>query len=277
MKIDGMIIFENKELLVINKPAGLVVHGDGRTKEKTLADFILEKYPEMKDVGEPLEVENHKASKVHKVDFEEDQKDFQLPTFNFITIPRPGIVHRLDRDTSGVLLVAKTQGMFDFLKKQFQSHGIKKTYHAFVYGWPAKDEGEIVASIARSRKDFRLWSAQRGKKGKERDAITLYKVIKRFGDNKTKEPTIGHRFSFLELSPQTGRTHQIRVHLKYLNYPVVSDSLYAPRRSKALGFKRHALHAFQLECKLPDGSTHKFEAPYTEDFSEAVIKFIDKK
>jgi 23S rRNA pseudouridine1911/1915/1917 synthase len=264
MKLDDIIIFEDKNLLVINKPAGLVVHGDGRTKEQTLADLILEKYPKMKNVGEPvlykkLNIKNEKL---------EDHIESETEL-----IPRPGIVHRLDRDTSGVLLIAKTEKMFEHLKKQFQDHQVKKTYHAFVYGWPTKDEGEIIASIARSRKDFRLWSAQRGKKGKERDAITLYKVLKRFGDDESEEPTIDHRFSFLELSPQTGRTHQIRVHLKYLNHPVVADTLYAPRRPQALGFKRQALHAFRIEFRLPKGKTAVFEAPYPEDFSSAVKRF----
>lgn len=257
MNLKDITIFEDKNLLVINKPAGLVVHADGRTKEKTLADFVLEKYPNMKDVGEPLVLKS-------------DTNDSQV-------IPRPGIVHRLDRETSGVLLVAKTQKMFDHLKQQFQSHEIKKIYHSFVYGWPTKDEGEIIASIARSRKDFRLWSAQRGKKGKERDAITLYKVLSRFGDNGSTEPVIDHRYAFLELSPQTGRTHQIRVHLKYLNHPVVSDTLYAPKRPQALGFKRQALHAFQVECMSLDGTKALFEAPYPEDFLFALSKFVSKK
>ncbi len=264
MKLEDITIFEDKNLLVINKPAGLVVHADGRTKEETLSDLILRKYPKMKDVGEPalykkLKIKNEKL---------EDTIESEIEI-----IPRPGIVHRLDRETSGVLLVAKTQKMFEHLKLQFQTHTIKKIYHAFVYGWPTKDEGEIVASIARSRKDFRLWSAQRGKKGKEREAVTLYKVLKRFGDDGSETPIIDHRFSFLELSPQTGRTHQIRVHLKYLNHPVVSDTLYAPRRPQALGFKRQALHAFHLECTLLNGKIASFEAPYPEDFSSAVKRF----
>ena len=144
------IIFEDKDILVINKPAGLVVHGDGRTKESTLADWILEKYPEMKEVGEPIKTSSGEI------------------------IWRPGIVHRLDRYTSGMMVVAKNNKAFLDLKIQFQDHLIEKTYRVFVYGIIKEEDGRIDRPITRSRKDFRLWSAQRGGRGEEREAVEVY-------------------------------------------------------------------------------------------------------
>ena len=150
------IIYEDKDILAVNKPTGLMTHSDGRSKEKTLADLVLEKYPEIKNVGESI-----------KLDSGEE-------------IEKPGIVHRLDKETSGVILIAKNQAEFLFLKNQFQERKIKKTYQAIVYGHVKNDTGIIDAPIARSSTDFRRWSASRGKRGKEREAVTEYKVIKRF-------------------------------------------------------------------------------------------------
>ncbi|HRH32472.1 MAG TPA: RluA family pseudouridine synthase, partial [bacterium] len=159
------ILFENDAYLVINKPAGLVVHGDGKTKEPTLVDWLLEQYPEIKDVGEPLIIENLATS------------HYPLGT---LVIPRPGIVHRLDRETSGVMIVAKTPEAFEYFKDAFKNREIAKTYNAFVFGHVKENEDTIDAPIARSKSDFRKWSAQRGARGEKRNAITDYKVLKRF-------------------------------------------------------------------------------------------------
>lgn len=229
------VIYENDDYVVINKPAGLVVHGDGKTKEETLADWLLKKYPKSEKIGEPLVLSTGEI------------------------IPRPGIVHRLDRDTSGVMIVAKTQKSFDFLKKKFQDHEMEKTYHVFVYGNVKKDEDVIDRPIGRSRKDFRKWSAQRGARGELREAITHYKVLQRYKD-----------ISFLEASPKTGRTHQIRVHFKAINHPVVADSLYAPKHKSVFGFKRLALHSRTLSFVDKRGESVSYEAPYPEDFEKAV-------
>lgn len=238
------ILHEDKDLLVINKPAGLVVHADGKTEEPTLVDWLLETYPNIKDVGEPIETINQKTKEAVK-------------------IFRPGIVHRIDRETSGCLLVAKNQETFLFLKKQFQERSVKKTYKAIVWGFVKNDEGIIDAPIGRSKNDFRQWTAQRGARGEMREAITEYKVLERFEKD-------GERFSFLEIHPLTGRTHQIRAHFKYLNYPIVCDSLYAPNRACALGFSRLALHAAEIEFTHPNGSKMKIEAPLPEDFNQAL-------
>ncbi|MDP2593585.1 MAG: pseudouridine synthase, partial [bacterium] len=145
----------------------------------------------------------------------------------------------------------------------------KKTYHAFLHGEMKQDEGVIDRPIGRSSSDFRKWSATRGAKGEMREALTEYKVLKR-----------GHGCTFVEAKPKTGRTHQIRVHFKAINYPVVCDKLYAfTRRSMgeggakqgcALGFERLALHSLNLGVLLPNGKGIIIEAPYPEDFKNAV-------
>lgn len=239
------ILYEDKNYLIINKPAGLVVHPDGRTEEPTVADWVLEKYPETKEVGEPLTLSSGKI------------------------IYRPGIVHRIDRDTSGVLAIAKNQGAFLFLKNQFQDRSVKKMYNVFVYGEMEEEDGVIDRPIGRSTKDFRLWSAQRGARGEMREAVTHYKVIE------TSDGKGGDGFSYLEIIPHTGRTHQIRVHMKAINHPVVADPLYAPKREAALGFSRLALHARTLEFQGPEGEIIKAEAPLPEDFQKALIMIKD--
>ena len=276
------IIFEDKDIIAINKPAGLAVHSDGRQSEKTLADFLLEKYPEMKQVGEPMEV---KSYKVHKVESENiETQDTELPNTNYqlITIPRPGIVHRLDRGTSGVMLIAKNQESFLFLKEQFQNHTIQKVYQAFVYGWPTKDEGVIDEPIGRSGKDFRQWTASRTARGVLRDAITEYKTLFRGSDEPItldEKVSDAHRYSIMELYPKTGRTHQLRVHLKYINHPIVADALYATNRPCVFGFSRPALHARQITFTTKKGERKTIVAPYPTDFSSAFkeIGYTERK
>lgn len=235
--MDIPIIHENSDYLVINKPAGLVVHSDGKTKEQSLTDWLLKKYPKSLKLGEPLVLKNGDI------------------------IPRPGIVHRLDRETSGAMIIAKNQKSFEFLKNKFKNHEMKKRYHVFVHGSPKKDDDTIDRPIGRSRKDFRKWSAQRGARGELRDAITNYNVLKRSKD-----------VSLLEAMPKTGRTHQIRVHFKAINHPVVSDSLYAPKHKPLLGLKRVGLHSRSLSFKDKSGKEVTYEADYPEDFAKAMAK-----
>ena len=241
-------IHETDDYLIISKPAGLIVHGDGRTDELSLVDWLLEKYPNIKDVGESWETDAG------------------------MTIPRPGIVHRLDRDTSGVMVVAKTQAMFDYLKQQFKDHKVKKEYLAYVYGSIKNDAGIIDAPIGKSRSNFRMWSASRGARGQMRNATTEYVVLDRFEDQK------GNKFSYVKFLPQTGRTHQIRVHAKYLNHPLVADALYAGKNLKKgkLGFESQALHAHILTFVDLKGEKGVYEAPLPEDFIHAQSVFLEK-
>lgn len=240
------IIHEDENIVVINKPPGLVVHGarpthlknvcrDGKTKEPTVVDWVLENYPETEDVGEPLTLSSGEV------------------------IKRPGIVHRLDRETSGVLVIAKNQESFLNLKEQFQNRTTQKTYRAFVYGEMKDEKGAIDRPIGRSSSDFRKWSAQRGARGKMREAVTEYKVLEK-----------KNRLSYVEISPKTGRTHQIRVHFKAINYPIVCDSLYAPKRECVLGFERLALHAYSLEFSLLNNTRLRLEAKLPDDFQKAL-------
>jgi len=243
---DLPIIFENERYVIVNKPAGLIVHADGKTIEPTIVDWVINRYPLTKDVGEPLVLSNGDI------------------------VARPGIVHRIDRDTSGALVIALTQEAFLHLKEQFQCREVGKIYHAFVYGSVKKDEDTIDRPIGRSRKDFRLWSAQRLAKGQLRDAVTDIKVLER-GRGSVGTPKPGDEVTLLEVHPRTGRTHQIRVHCKAINHPVICDRLYAPKRDSLLGFKRLALHAYSVEFKDVDGSTITAPAPYPEDFEKALV------
>ena len=230
------ILYEDEDFMVIDKPFDTVVHPSEHRKEGFfVTSWINEKYPEIKNVGESIKLKSGEE------------------------ILRPGIVHRLDRDTSGVLLVAKTDETFDYLKSLFKNKKVKKTYLAFVYGSVQKEKDRINRPIGKSAKDFRLWSAQRGAKGKIREAITEYQVV---GRNKD--------VSFLKIFPLTGRTHQIRVHFKAINHPIVSDSLYAPKRESVLGFKRTALHASSIEFKNLKGEKLLIKAPLPNDFVSAL-------
>jgi len=233
--MEVQILYEDKNLLVINKPAGLVVHTDGRTSEPTVIDWIKEKYPKNEKVGEPLKIVTGE------------------------TIKRYGVVHRIDRETSGVLLIAKNQDAYDFLKKQFLKRDIEKTYHAIVYGDLRYDEGLINLPIGRHKNDFRRWSADKKIRGEAREALTYYKVLGRKKD-----------YTLVEANPQTGRTHQLRVHFSAQGHPIVGDKLYAPGKKTIEGLDRLALHAYSIEFESPDKKIHKIIAPYPADFKEAI-------
>jgi len=256
------ILYEDKNLMVLDKPAGVAVHQDGKSyKEKTVSDWILENYKGLEKVGEPMEVE-YKGKK--------------------IKIIRPGIVHRLDKETSGVLIVAKNQKTFLLLKEQFQNHEVKKVYQAFVYGFVSDPKaslltgkrGVINVPIGRSPKDIRMWTAGRGAKEPLREAVTEYTVLDRFVDNENKKGEQSHQFSYVEFYPKTGRTHQIRVHSRYINHPIVSDPLYKGERENALGFKRLALHAKSITFKLPNGEMKTVESPLPTDFKKVIKEYI---
>ncbi|MEK7461634.1 MAG: RluA family pseudouridine synthase [Patescibacteria group bacterium] len=242
------ILYEDGDIVVLDKPAGLIVHPDGRTKEPSVSEWFVGKYPEAENVGEDLG-----------------------------NIKRPGIVHRIDRETSGVLLLAKTKIGHKVLKEQFQKREIQKIYHLFVYGNLKDDQGTINLPIGRSKGNYRKWEAKREARlastsdresRREREAITYFKVLKR---SSKKDVT------FLEAKPKTGRTHQIRVHFKALHHPVVCDKLYGGRRgldkdSGTLGFNRLALHARAVTFKKVDGESITIEAPYPKDFQKVLKK-----
>jgi 23S rRNA pseudouridine1911/1915/1917 synthase len=239
------VIYEDADVIVLDKPAGLIVHSDGRTEEPSLADWLVERYPSLRGVGEPW------TSPQGQV------------------VDRPGIVHRLDRTTSGVMAVAKTQEAYAFLKDEFHERTVAKEYRAYVYGHPKEDRGVIEAEIVRIRAIPPRWGVARpGESKPGRVAVTEWEMLARGEDEET-----GEAVSLLAVRPKTGRTHQIRVHLKSLHHPVIADMLYAKGRPALLGFTRPALHAFSLTLTLPSGERQTFEAPFPADFIEAERRF----
>jgi len=236
------ILLETKDLLVLNKPSGIVVHGDGKHEEPTVVDFVLKKYPELKDVGEKMEIEH---------------------AGNTLDIPRSGIVHRIDRDTSGCLIIAKNQETFEFLKSQFQEHTIKKKYVAIVFGWPRDDRGLIDQPIGRSASNIRAWTTKRGARGVLRPAVTRFTVKKRFEHD-------GQKYALVDLYPQTGRTHQLRVHMSHIGHAIVSDPIYAGNKKSDLPIHRTALHAERITFKLPEGKEVEVTAPLPEDMQASM-------
>ncbi len=228
------IIFENKDLLVVNKSAGISIHPDQNHQSDTLIQEILKTHPEIKNVGDDPDV-------------------------------RPGIVHRLDKDTSGVMIIAKNQPTFEYLKNQFAERKIKKTYLALVVGALKNKTGVINLPIGRSVKNplLKIAGAPRTKtsmmRGKLREAVTEYKVLEKFQD-----------YTFIEAYPKTGRTHQIRVHFKAIGHPLACDKLYTKNPKCPFGLSRHFLHANAIELTLPDGSRSRFEADLPDDLEKVL-------
>lgn len=212
---DPRLIAEHTDFIVLEKPEGLLVHpGPHPTDEPTLTAWLLERYPEMATVGDAPDV-------------------------------RPGIVHRLDRATSGLMLVARTQSGFDRLKAVFQSRGIEKEYRALVHGALHPAEGRIDRPIGiKPRTTKRSVFSDRMRK----DAVTRYAVLEQL-------PGVAHVAAF----PETGRTHQIRVHFASLGHPLLGDTLYAPKR-KEPAVTRLMLHAHRLRFEL-DGERHEYVSP----------------
>ncbi len=250
-------LFENKHILVINKPSGLVVHSDGKRDEPTLVDWILEHYPEIEGVGEDMVVKEKAGDD--------------------IVIARPGIVHRIDRDTSGVLVIAKTQESFLDLKKKFQNREIQKEYLALVYGWPREEKGVIDVPIGRHRKDFRMKQTAPYARGQVREAETRYETLRRFHDERKKDKQGKYmQYALLKCSPKTGRTHQIRVHLKHIHHPIVADPLYRGKRKETLGLSRTALHAHSIRLKDISGEEIVVSSPLAEDIQKAINLLIEE-
>lgn len=230
---DMQLIYQDDAVIAVNKPAGIPMHPDRFHKGDTLADFLIQHFPEVKNVGD----------------------ESALPYQGY----RAGIVHRLDKDTSGVMVIARTQDAFDFLKRQFQERKIEKEYIVLVVGKVKSNEGVIELPIGRSKNDPTKRIAKGVMRGKIREARTEYKVKEYFISG-------GKEYTLLFAFPKTGRTHQIRAHFKAIDHPVVCDKLYAGKRYVCpFGLSRQFLHAFALELGLPSGSRMRFEAELPED------------
>lgn len=229
-RIAPSVIAETEEILVLNKPAGLIVHSDGRTPEPSLADWVAQTYPTQKGIGEP----------------------WLSPQGEHIAMN--GIVHRLDRATSGVVLVAKTPEMYAYLKNEFKERRVEKIYRAYVYGQMEHEEGRIVAEIMRSSTPPKKWYARPCEESDVRAAVTDWKLLRQLQDA-----------AYIEVAPRTGRTHQIRVHLSSIGHPIVADHLYAPDKVSVLGFTRLALHAYSIAIEI-NGERATYVAPLPQDF-----------
>jgi 23S rRNA pseudouridine1911/1915/1917 synthase len=235
---DLQIYFENDQFLIVEKPAGMQMHRGGSYTGVTVADWVLTHAPALVSVGEDAS--------------------------------RPGIVHRLDRDTSGVLVIAKTQEVFQKLKQAFQERQVQKTYLALVHGHLREHSGQVTASLMRLPGDLKRRTIDPERfsgalPGNTRSALTQYQVLTRY-----------ESYDLVVLTPKTGRTHQIRAHMAYLGHPVVGDQLYAFKESKKhtpFEVQRQLLHAARLAFTL-DGKEYQFSSPLPVDFRR-VLESLD--
>jgi 23S rRNA pseudouridine1911/1915/1917 synthase len=214
------IIYEDADLLVVDKPAGLTVHPAPGHPSHTLVNAILSHFPHLADIGDSL---------------------------------RPGVVHRLDKDTSGVMLVAKNSAAQADLAQQFKSHSVTKAYLVLVKGKLTPENGVIEAAIGRDPRNRKRMAVVAG----GREARTEYRVIKYIGD-----------YTLLEVRTETGRTHQIRVHLAAIGYPVVGDKVYGV---KSPVLSRQFMHACRLGFKLPSSGEYvEFKSELPPDLAQAL-------
>ena len=245
--------------MVINKPSGLVVHESGKKPSETLVDWLLKQYPEIASV-----VDTYYETEYLQ---EGEQSDGAK-----MALLRPGIVHRLDADTSGVMVIAKTQKMFTYLKQQFHDRLVQKNYLAVVHGTFPLTRGTINVPIGDISGGVQIKATGSRAKGQLRDAVTIYRVVKNGIIN-------NQSYSLVECVPKTGRTHQIRVHMKHVGHPIVSDPLYCPRPLLAtdkLIIPRLALHAQKLTFNDLQGKTQSFEAVLPQDIDN-LIKSLENK
>ncbi|MDO8513206.1 MAG: RluA family pseudouridine synthase [bacterium] len=251
MELDEIkIIYEDNCLMVVDKPAGLVVHNPPGRHDLSVVDFIFRHIP-------------------------------NIATLKWPDMVRPGIVHRLDKDTSGLLVIAKTPEILVELQSQFQNHLVRKEYIALVYGDIKPEQGTITAEIARHAskdkqtavpEDINEDTLEKIAKGKIRSAQTDYETIKHFSYKK-------QLLTLVLAKPKTGRMHQIRIHLKHLGYPIIGDQLYSfkpsHRISKELGISRQFLHATKLTFKHPYTSkTLNLESPLPPELQNIIDKLI---
>jgi 23S rRNA pseudouridine1911/1915/1917 synthase len=236
------IFFEDDNLLVLDKPAGILVHPTQAKETDTLADWLIQKYPETKNLDWPDKT-------------------------------RPGIVHRLDKDTSGLIIIAKNPEILEKMQSQFKTHDIKKTYQALVWGKVVPPEGKIEAAIVRDKTNDRMKTQEMTftfTRGTVRPSVTFYKTIGLYTYKTTP-------LSLVEVYPQTGRMHQIRVHFKHLGYPLIGDQIYfnkpSKRISKELNFTRQFLHAVKLHFTHPiTGKEMAFESKLAEELKQILAR-----
>ena len=228
------VIYKDSDVLVINKPAGITVFPENEIREKTLIDYLLKRFPNLKNVGNK---------------------------------PRYGIIHRLDKDTSGILLIAKNKKALEFFQEQFKKRKVLKRYLALVVGNIKENQGKIETLIGRSlknRKKQRVYLPFEplAKGRKLRKAITEYRVLQRFKN-----------FTLIEAIPKTGRKHQIRVHFSHLGHPVAGDRIYGfKNQPRPKNSNRLFLHSHYLKIKSPKGEEIEIESALPKDLKEVLEK-----
>ncbi len=223
------IVYQDADIAVINKPVGMVVHPAPGNPDGTLVNALMFHLTDLSGIGGEI---------------------------------RPGIVHRIDKNTSGLLVVAKNDAAHNFLAGELKTHAVQRTYFALCEGNFKEDEGTVDAPIARHRTDRKKMAVVPG----GREAVTHWRVAERFGD-----------MTLLSVELETGRTHQIRVHMAYINHPLVGDDVYG-RGKNSLGFSGQALHAAKLRLTHPrTGERMEFTAPLPENFAAALRKLRARK
>ena len=226
------IIYEDFNLIVVDKPSGIIVFLEKKIKEKTVIDLILKKYPELKNIGKAL---------------------------------RYGLIHRLDKDTSGILLIAKNDKTLEFLQKQFKERKVEKKYITLVVGKLKNEEGEINTLLGRSpqdRKKQKVYLPHNPSAKNKRIAITKYRVLQKF-----------ENYTLIEVKIETGRKHQIRVHFTSLSHPVVGDKIYGFKNQPCPEeLKRHFLHASYLKITLLNKEKKVFRSELPKDLREVLEK-----
>jgi 23S rRNA pseudouridine1911/1915/1917 synthase len=237
------ILYQDEDVLAIDKPAGIVVFEEETLRQaqgKTLIDYLLEEFPELKNIGKP---------------------------------PRHGIVHRLDKDTSGILLAAKNNRTLEFLQKQFKEGRAVKKYLALAVGNIKGEKGVIETLLGREPKERKKQKAylplgpDASKKGK-RLAITEYRVLERYTDGK-------NHYTLAEIIPKTGRKHQIRAHFTYIGHPIAGDKIYGfKNQPRPKGLERQFLHAAYLEIELPNGEKKEFRSELPKELKKVIENLV---
>ena len=218
------IVFENDDLIVVNKPAGMVVHPSAGHDSGTLVNAVLGYAPDLEGIGGE---------------------------------ERPGVVHRLDKETSGLILLAKNERAHRWLQDQFRLRKVNKTYLALVDGKPPTPSGRVETHIGRDPRQRKKMAIVSEKKGRE--AVSEYQTVEEF-----------EQHTLLEFHPHTGRTHQIRLHCVFLNCPIAGDQVYG-RKKSTIGIKRHFLHAYRLSIILPGDEVYQeFEAPLPKELERVL-------
>jgi len=228
------VIYEDDDLLVIDKSPGIIVFPEGKINEKTLIDYLFEKFPSLKNVGK---------------------------------FPRYGIVHRLDKETSGILLIAKNDKALEFFQKQFKERKVTKKYLVLVVGNIKENQGRIETLIGRSPKNQKkqrvyLPFEPKAKRKKLREAITEFRVLKRFKN-----------YTLVEAIPKTGRKHQLRVHFSNLGHPIAGDRIYGFKNQPSpKNLSRLFLHSHYLKIKLPKGGEIEIKSALPKDLKMVLEK-----